>query len=427
MSKKNTASMQEMRATAQRMIEDRLADKLPLEAFEKWLDYFEMTELKNDRVQYVYSGECDLAEFNENYRQVFYLEVCSVLGRMVTLDIKNAREETKKPKTAKTRQTTDAPKASRSGGRGKKAGLLCLSILLVCFALVLAVLVYSYVETRNFTETFYSVSSSKVSGRIRVIQISDLHESTYGTDNETLIGRVEKLDPDLILLTGDCINADARSYSSVVTLCGSLAEIAPTYYIYGNNETEKIYDNTMTLSALDKGYGFSDDNRNPAALLEAKDDLKTQLEAVGVTVLLNGYDTLQIGTNVIDVYGVLTSNPSAFWPYAGETYGEYLYENTDHLKLTAIHEPYALEELTDGEWGDLVLCGHTHGGVVKIPFVGRLYEKEHGLFPESQGYLVYGRYDVSGTPVIVSAGLDNSGGIRVNNPPEITVIDINRY
>ena len=74
-----------------------------------------------------------------------------------------------------------------------------------------------------------------------------------------------------------------------------------------------------------------------------------------------------------------------------------------------------------------MLCGHTHGGVVKIPFVGRLYEKEHGLFPESQGYLVYGRYDVSGTPVIVSAGLDNSGGIRVNNPPEITVIDINRY
>ena len=144
-------------------------------------------------------------------------------------------------------------------------------------------------------------------------------------------------------------------------------------------------------------------------------------------MLKNRKDTVGIKNMTVDVYGVLTSNPSAFWPYAGKSFSDYLYEDADNLKITAMHEPVMLEELTGEYWGDLILCGHTHGGVMRIPVIGPLYTHEGGFLPERGGAYVYGRYDVTGTPLIVSGGLENKNILRINNPPELVVIDINKF
>ena len=85
------------------------------------------------------------------------------------------------------------------------------------------------------------------------------------------------------------------------------------------------------------------------------------------------------------------------------------------------------EEFQPETWGDLILCGHTHGGVVRIPVLGPLYTHEHGLFPERSDAFVYGRYDAAGTPLIVSSGLENTDIFRINNQPELVVIDINKF
>ena len=274
---------------------------------------------------------------------------------------------------------------------------------------------------------FYSTSSLKVDSKIRIIQISDLHNCSYGKENSKLIRRVEKLEPDLIIFTGDCIDSADASTKVAKELCAALSDIAPSYYIYGNNEVEKYYDIPLSQKDLDKKFGFSDDNRNPEKLLEKKDSFETELEKAGVKVLKNEKDTILVGTTEIDDYGVHTSNPSSFWSYAGESFNEYIYTNTNNLKITAIHEPFIFEEYNVDSWGDILLCGHTHGGTVRVPVIGPLYTHEGGLFPERNGDLVYGRYDVSGRPLIVSSGLDNRNIFRINNPPELVIIDVNKF
>ena len=305
--------------------------------------------------------------------------------------------------------------------------LFIISLIFVGIAASIAVVGVNYIENRNFKETFYSVSSLKVNNKIRVIQISDLHNSAYGKGNEKIVDRVKKLSPDLIIFTGDIIDSRLKSEENAMSLCAKLAKVAPSYYIYGNNEVEKYYDYTLTQKELDKEFGFNNKNRDPNKLLKITDSLTKQLEKIGVKVLKNAYDTITVGSTTIDVYGVLTSNASSFWSYGGESFNEYLYSNENNLKITAIHEPTVLEEYTPDTWGDLVLAGHTHGGIVKIPFIGPLYTKEAGLLPERSGHYVYGRYEVQGRPLIVSGGVENKLFFRINNQPEIVIVDINKF
>ena len=312
----------------------------------------------------------------------------------------------------------------------KKSGaiiLLIFSLIFVILAASVAVVGYNYLENHNFRETFYCVSSLKVNNRIRVVQISDLHNCFYGNNNEKMISRIEKLNPDLIIYTGDIIDSKDNSYNSVVRLCAELSKVAPSYYIYGNNEVEKFFDIPLTQESLDIKFGFSNDNRDPNKLLEITDSFAEGLEKVGVKVLKNSSDTITVGSTKIDVYGVLTSNPSSFWSYAGESFDKFIYENENHLKITAIHEPLVFEEYTPDTWGDLMLAGHTHGGTAKIPYIGPVYTHDGGFFPARSGHYVYGRYEVQGRPLIVSSGLENNNLLRINNQPEIVIVDINKF
>ena len=86
-------------------------------------------------------------------------------------------------------------------------------------------------------------------------------------------------------------------------------------------------------------------------------------------------------------------------------------------------------EVLEGEsWGDLILCGHTHGGMARLPYLGGVYEHRNGLFPEYRGKgFLLGQYDIDGTPLIVSSGLSNQDLLRINNQPELVITDITRY
>ncbi len=311
--------------------------------------------------------------------------------------------------------------------KAKVIWLFLISLIFVGIATSIAVVGCNYIGNRNFKETFYSVSSLKVNNCIRVIQISDLHNCQYGNDNSQLVSRIKKLKPDLILCTGDIIDSKLPSEERVVSLCKKLADIAPSYYIFGNNEVELYYDVLLNQEELDEKFGFTNENRQPEKLLEITDELTEKIEKTGVKVLKNKYDTVKVGTTNVDVYGVLTSNPSAFWSYSGKSFDEFIYSNEENLKITAIHEPLLFEEYSPDFWGDLMLAGHTHGGTVKIPLVGPLYTHEGGLLPQRDGHYVYGRYEVAGRPLIISSGLENKNVFRINNSPELVIVDINKF
>ena len=305
--------------------------------------------------------------------------------------------------------------------------LLIFSLIFIILAASVAVVGYNYLENQNFRETFYCVSSLKVNNKIRIVQISDLHNCSFGNNNDKMINRIEKLKPDLIIYTGDIIDSKSKSDDTIIKLCTSLSKLAPSYFVYGNNEVEKYYDNPLTQDSLDKKFGFNNDTRDPNKLLEITDSLEEELEGVGVKVLKNGSDTITVGSTNVDIYGVLTSNPSSFWSYAGGSFDEFIYKNENNLKITAIHEPLVFEEYTPNTWGDLMLAGHTYGGTAKIPVIGPAYTHDGGILPARSGHFVYGRYDVQGRPLIVSSGLENTNFLRINNQPEIVIVDINKF
>ena len=317
-------------------------------------------------------------------------------------------------------------KGTKKSKKIKKIIVMVISLILAMTAVAVAIVGINYWQNQNFDETFYSVSSLKVNNKFRIIQISDLHDSAYGNQNTKLVSRISKLEPDIIILTGDCISNNGSS-NKCVELCSMLTKIAPTYYVYGNSEVKANYIHGFTLAELDKHFGFSGGIRTPEELLEEREPLEEKLTSVGVKVLKNSFDTITVGNTQVDIYGVLTSNPSAFWEYADESFNDFLCENETHFKLTAIHEPVIFEEFEPDYWGDLMLAGHTHGGIIRVPLLGPLYTHEGGLFPGRAGAYVYGRYEVQGRPLIVSSGLENQNIFRINNEPELVIVDVNKF
>ena len=68
---------------------------------------------------------------------------------------------------------------------------------------------------------------------------------------------------------------------------------------------------------------------------------------------------------------------------------------------------------------DLVLTGHYHGGLIRIPFIGGIFAPEQGYFPKYDG----GKYNIYGNDIIISRGLGTASKIpRINNIPEVSLI-----
>ena len=399
-------------------IMEHLKKVLPPEVVFTWIDNFVIEKCENNEILIVYYGNEPLSKFKKEYQETVYSHICFVAGYENKIKIKQRKVKGEK---------SHKEKKEKKQGRGSVIKWFILSFIFIAIAFSIALIIGNYIADRTFKETFYNVSSLKANNTMRVIQISDLHSCEYGENNEDLIDRVTKLKPDIIIYTGDCLDSKATSCTNVVDLCETLAKVAPSYYVYGNNEVERYYKFPLNQTELDAEFGFDDKNRDPSKLTEITDDLEKDLEAAGVKVLKNEQDTVVVGTTNVDVFGVLTSNPSSFWSYAGDEYNKFLYENTENLKITAIHEPAIFTEFEVETWGDLAICGHTHGGTARLPLFGALYTHEEGFLPERKGYYVFGRYEVAGRPLIVNSGLVNNNLLRINNKPEIVIIDINRF
>ena len=383
------------------------------ELYETWADTFETECVTEKQIIVTYDGTQNLKQFKKECRKLLVSCIYSVMGNGIKVKIiKKSRFSALSPKTRK---------------NIKAAKLFLIGMIFVCIATAAVVILCNYIGNRDFRETFYITSSIKVDSRVRVVQLSDLHGASYGKNNEKLLKRVEALAPDVIICTGDMVDSVSKDEEDMVSFAQSLSRIAPSYYVYGNNEVESVYGFPLNEKDLDEKFGFHADDRDETVLVKTEDPYEEKLEAAGITVLKNEKDTIEIKNINVDIYGVLTSNPSSFWSYSEKAFADYIYEDPNNLKITAVHEPFIFEEFTSDFWGDLMVSGHTHGGVVRVPVLGPLFTHEGGLFPERNGDFVYGRYDTAGKPLIVSSGLENSNVFRINNQPELVIIDINKF
>ncbi len=296
-----------------------------------------------------------------------------------------------------------------------------LCTLFVLFLILASFAAWNVFQNRTFEETFYTIYSDKIETPVRAVLITDLHQTAYGKENEDLIHRIEKLEPDLILMGGDIVNKDGTDISFAVELCRKLLETAPVYYSLGNHENEAVYGADLTNTALEKKKALLGDNPEDFSPLEKDSRLLDELEELGVIVLQNSSVSVEINGNPIDIGGISTGQDS-FWPYSGKFVSKFLSEDTSVFKLLMSHRPEPVMRYIPDYEIDLVVSGHNHGGQVRIPGIGGLYSMEEGFFPE----LDSGLRETSSLTMIISRGLGNHGVIpRICNKPELVVIDIN--
>lgn len=263
---------------------------------------------------------------------------------------------------------------------------------LLLVLLVLAVLIGD--GRLRLTSTEYSLSFDNLPAAFdgfRIVQLSDVHGAVFGAGNERLLRAVAAAEPDLIALTGDLADRDTDLEDTDQLLAG-LAEIAPLYYVSGNHE-------------------WSEDLLEPLQVL---------FQRRGVRYLRNEYLTLERADQHIVLAGVEDPNgwrdqlrPDALAARIRETYPE------DFVLLLG-HRNDFLEKYPTLPV-DLILCGHAHGGVIRIPGVGGLLGTNRELFPDYTA----GVYTGETYRLLVSRGLGRMRGIpRIFNNPEVVALTL---
>ena len=218
----------------------------------------------------------------------------------------------------------------------------------------------------------------------RIVQLSDLHGAVYGKDNSRLLAAVRAAEPDLIALTGDL--ADKHTdLSELEPLLTALTELAPTYYVSGNHEwADKRLDALRPMLARCKVRYL----RNESLLFERG----------GASIVLLGVEDPFGPADMPKPDRVADAAPDGFRVMLGHRN-----DFADKYPDLAV---------------DLLLCGHAHGGIWRLPGVGGLLDHGWKLFPKDvDGVIESGRMRV-----VVSRGMGNSGGVpRLFNNPELVV------
>ena len=292
-------------------------------------------------------------------------------------------------------------------GTGKKKhrirGVLLriLALIFVCAIIIAAcVAFYTQYTKTHYNIKFYQETSKKVSDNIRLAVISDIHNREYGERNETLISDIRSLKPDLILFPGDMMILDQDDYQPALDLVSALTEVAPCYGVLGNHESERIY--------------YRDDKGLPEAF-----------ENAGLKLLRNAKEDIRIGKDTIQLIGV-EGTAYGFEEYGGREFMDKTDIDPSSFSILMTHIPILFDtQLSEYDF-DLGIAGHTHGGIVVLPYIGGLITGEEGFFPKYTA----GKYTLrKQQSLIISAGLADSKPFppRINNMPELVVIDINQY
>ena len=245
------------------------------------------------------------------------------------------------------------------------------------------------------------ISSSRIPAAFsgfRIAQVSDLHNAEFGKGNKKLLELLSESKPDIIVITGDFVDAGHTDIDVALDFAKGAVNIAPVYYVTENHEA--------SLSQYDK--------------------LKTGLEAIGVIVLEDEAIQLNHEKGMITLIGL--SDPD--FMLKGDIFGETpamvstklnsLADDESSYTILLSHRPELFESCAHCNI-DLVLSEHAHGGQFRLPFIDGLIAPDQGIFPKYDA----GLFTNGSTNMIVSRGLGNSIiPIRFNNRLEVIVIEL---
>ena len=267
----------------------------------------------------------------------------------------------------------------------------CLSRLLLLAVLILRGLSL-YRSNFVIEAEAYSPSGAPAGfSGYRIVQLSDLHAREHGKNHEKLLKAVAEQEPDLIAITGDLIDKNGQ-LDTVAPLLEALRALAPVYYVTGNHEYS-----TDELGAL-------------YALMEQLD----------IRPLRNEYVILERGGDRMILAGVEDPNGDINMKSPETLLAEIRTQVGQDAYVVLLAHRYELAERYAQAGANLILSGHAHGGLVRLPFTDGLIGPGHDILPEHTS----GLYTLSGgAQLVVSRGLAQVQFIpRLFNPLHLPVI-----
>lgn len=233
---------------------------------------------------------------------------------------------------------------------------------------------------------------------VRVLHLSDLHASGYVPLE--FIARAVRLglaeQPNLVCLTGDFITKHFQQFADYAEVLKPLAAAAPTFACLGNHDGGK-------WAARPNYRGHADHA-----------EVRKCLAAAGATVLLNAARQLTVRNRPLRLVGL-----GDLWAdelRAHEAFGaEAAPAGTSTLAL--LHNPDGKDAVADFPW-QLALCGHTHGGQCRLPFLGTPFA------PVRDHRYVAGLNRWRDRWIFTTRGIGNLLGVRFNCRPEVSLLTL---
>ncbi len=262
--------------------------------------------------------------------------------------------------------------------------------IIVIISLILIFSAYLVWENSTFGTTVYTIEDDRLSG-LKIAVISDLHNASFGVDNEKLAEKVLDINPDYVFFTGDTFddNGTENAFALVEKLQGQ-----KLVFVTGNHEANLPID--------------------------VYEDIKNRLKNYGVIVLEDEYYLAECNGKSFSILGLDDPNVYSLSDQesALEKRARSLEEPPARPVLALSHRPEFMSAYTSLEY-DYVFSGHAHGGQWRI-FGKGVYTKSQGLFPK----YTQGIYKNNNTDMIVSRGLGSSAPVpRIFNRPELLVAE----
>lgn len=276
-----------------------------------------------------------------------------------------------------------------------------LSILSIVIFWGVAVIVR---DMNRFVIVPYEIRSRKIKHKYTFVMLSDLHNKSYGRDNEKLVRAIMDCQPDSVMTAGDMYTSkEGTGFDNALALLEALSKRFPVYVANGNHEHK--------TSESRKAFG------------DLYDRYMERLHACGIRTLVNEHVSLPDYN--IDLCGCQIER-KYFQHFRKREMPEGYMENLtgkasrDRFQILLAHNPLYFEEYAG--WGaDLVLSGHVHGGIVRLPFLGGAVSPAFTLFPKYDG----GRFERAGSTMLLGRGLGtHTLPVRMWNPGEIVLVTL---
>ncbi|WP_099187242.1 metallophosphoesterase [Tepidibacter mesophilus] len=257
--------------------------------------------------------------------------------------------------------------------------IIVLTLLILCSYIYSQVIGIKVNKVNIYSDKIFSDLS------IRILQISDIHNRNL--NNTNLLYYVKKSNIDMIVLTGDIIDAKTEDFEQIYSFLDSLISINPNvYFVSGNHEWRNSSKDEFMDCLRDKNL-IDLNNSN------------TVFEKNNIKINLCGIDDPY--TNHENTYSALKNI------------------NPQHFTVLLSHSPNVIMKYKYIN-SDLILCGHTHGGQTRLPLIGGLIAPGQGLFPKYDK----GLYELDNSKLIyIDSGVGTSSlPIRFLNKSQISLI-----